>query len=402
MPLDNERINYYRVDKLLWRWKLHDGTDGCKIVPDIALSMDMTPPPLPRQPTPKTVPTKPAPKPPKPDALDKMVDEIERVSNAISRFKTWLNTPDPPKAPKPPPIEKKKETVPPFDLQEIPGAMRKLWMPVSAKLMERWFAGALNYSPTDDDEAAYINQDGMPYPSEMYDTTTVKLDWVLKYKRAKAQYDALQKTEYLLTPKSLKSIGEALFSLRAPYREIDALDLCNGDLKELHKRFQFQRTGVESSLSQKIGTFIAQRAHNSGIPDDLTGALGSFNFYAAIGYVNFNQNGSHAAITSIIIYIKDNYTFTTEAAQPSQYLGHWNRNGVVIVPASMAAVVAGIPWVDYPVAVGDTRIPGNVYYPIRNSSFREWQQHHNRGGDFVIFSDHRHITLREPIQLRFT
>ncbi|WP_232430277.1 hypothetical protein [Burkholderia ubonensis] len=124
MPLNNERISYYRVDKLLWRWKLRDGTDGCKIVPDIALSMDMAPPPLPKQPAPKTVPTKPAPKPPKPHAFDKMVDDIERVSNAISRFKTWLNTPDPPKVPKPAPIEKKKETVPPFDLQEIPSVMR--------------------------------------------------------------------------------------------------------------------------------------------------------------------------------------------------------------------------------------------------------------------------------------
>ncbi|WP_250637566.1 DUF6402 family protein [Burkholderia ubonensis] len=204
MPLNNERISYYRVDKLLWRWKLRDGTDGCKIVPDIALSMDMAPPPLPKQPAPKTVPTKPAPKPPKPHAFDKMVDDIERVSNAISRFKTWLNTPDPPKVPKPAPIEKKKETVPPFDLQEIPSAMRKLWMPISAKLMERWFAGALNYSPTDDDEAAYINQDGMPYPLEMYDTTTVKLDWVLKYERAKAQYDALQKNQILAYSKITK------------------------------------------------------------------------------------------------------------------------------------------------------------------------------------------------------
>ena len=34
--------------------------------------------------------------------------------------------------------------------------MRKEFMPVSAKLMERWFAGALDYSPTTDDEKAGI------------------------------------------------------------------------------------------------------------------------------------------------------------------------------------------------------------------------------------------------------
>ena len=49
------------------------------------------------------------------------------------------------------------------------------------------------------------------------------------------------------------------------------------------------------------------------MPDDLTGALGFFSFYAAIGYARFNQDGSHVTITSIMIYIKDNYTFTTDA-----------------------------------------------------------------------------------------
>lgn len=397
----NEKNSYYIASRLLWQWKLQDGEDGCKIVPNIALSMDMAPPPLPKQPALETVPTKPVPKPSRPDPLDKMVDDIVRVSDAISRFKTWLNTPAPPRDVSSTQVEKKKATVPPFDIQEIPGAMRKLWMPMSAKLMERWFAGSLNYSLTDSDEAAYINQDGKPYPPDMYDMKTIKLDWVLKYERAKAQYAALQRTEYLLTPNSLNAIGKALFSLRSSYGEIDALDLCNGDLKELHNRFQFQRAGVESSLSQKIDAFIRQRARNGGIPDDLTGALGSFNFYAAIGYAHFNRDGSHVTITSIIIYIKDNYTFTTNANQPSQYLGHWSRNGAVIVPASVAAGAAGIPWIDHPVAVGDVRVVGNVYYPVRNNSFREWQQRHRRGGDFVIFSDHRYVTLREPIRLRF-
>ncbi|MCA8021987.1 DUF6402 family protein [Burkholderia metallica] len=35
--------------------------------------------------------------------------------------------------------------------------------------------------------------------------------------------------------------------------------------------------------------------------------------------------------------------------------------------------------------MGDVRVAGNVYYPVRNNSFREWQQRHRRGGDFVIF-----------------
>ncbi|CAN0624294.1 protein of unknown function [Burkholderia multivorans] len=42
-------------------------------------------------------------------------------------------------------------------------------------------------------------------------------------------------------------------------------------------------TSVESSFCQKLRAFINQRIDNNGVPDDLTGALGSFNFCAAIG-----------------------------------------------------------------------------------------------------------------------
>lgn len=51
--------------------------------------------------------------------------------------------------------------------------MRKEFMPVSAKLMEKWFAGPLNYSPTTRDKIKGINQDGQPYPPSMIDTTTI-------------------------------------------------------------------------------------------------------------------------------------------------------------------------------------------------------------------------------------
>ncbi|KDB09947.1 hypothetical protein LIG30_1149 [Burkholderia sp. lig30] len=113
--MKSEEIPYYVASKLLWQWKLRDGADGCKIVPNIALSMDMAPPPLPEQPAPKAIPTKPTPKPPKPDSLDQMVDDIAWVFDAFSRFKTWLDTPTPPKTPKPAPVAKKAdaEAVPP-------------------------------------------------------------------------------------------------------------------------------------------------------------------------------------------------------------------------------------------------------------------------------------------------
>src|SRR5579863_1089982 len=224
MDLGNEAIPYYKINKLLWRWKRQD---GARVVREVSLSMDKAPPPLPAPPEPP-VAKAPGPKPPKPDPLVNMLDNIESMANTFSRFKTWLNTPEPPKPPPPPKPVKKVQTVPPFDIQEIPGAMRKESMPVSAKLMERWFAGRLNYSPTTKEENKEINQEGMPYPPDMYDTTTVKLDWVLRFSRAKEQYGFLI-NEAIRSPDARTVLKDKLTSYNGKVTFLNAMDICNGD-----------------------------------------------------------------------------------------------------------------------------------------------------------------------------
>ncbi len=70
---------------------------------------------------------------PKRDSLNKMVDDMERAGKALARFQVWLNAPPP----KPAIVKLKKgDPVPAFDIQEIPAAMRKMYLPTSAKLME--------------------------------------------------------------------------------------------------------------------------------------------------------------------------------------------------------------------------------------------------------------------------
>lgn len=175
----NNRIPYFKINKLVWTWKLCEEADAGIPVCDVGLSMAMAPPV-------KASPVKPSTpiaRADKRDSLDKMVDDIERIADKFSRFKQWLDAPDPPKRPKPAETEKE---VPPFDIQQIPDAMRKEHMPVSAKLMERWFSGELNYSITPKDQQNEINQNGELYPESMVDRTTIKLDWVLRHARAKS------------------------------------------------------------------------------------------------------------------------------------------------------------------------------------------------------------------------
>ena len=418
MTSGNEAIPYYKINKLLWRWKYQD---GARVVREASLSMDKAPPPLLVPPEPPAAKA-PAPKPPKPDPLIKMLDDIESVANAFSRFKAWLNAPDPPKPPSPPKPVKKVETVPPFDIQEIPGAMRKEYMPISAKLMERWFAGRLNYSLTTEDERKEINHEGKPYPPDMYDMSTVTLDWVLGFPRAREKYDYLinQATRSAEARQVLKDKFALHYSDKYngayKYRilAIENSDLAKSNPIALHRDYQFQLAKVDGTFGEKIALLLKADMLNNGSPDDLTGALGSFNIYAAVGTAEISWDTelgrSKAVVTGIYVYVKDGYTFTDKKGERSQYLGHWSKDRVIVAAYdAVAEKISRLPYnkdvpivaypLDAPVAVGDIATKGNVHYPVYNSSFRQWAIKHQRGGDFIVYTDRRFVRVDPPIEV---
>lgn len=368
----------------------------------VALSLDRAPSALPLP--------KPAPaiKPPVQKAAQETVIDpyanaalaIVRVVASVGKVIHAIQNPPPlvPKAPaaavKPLPTPPQ---VPPFDIQDIPGAMRKVGMPVSAKLMERWFNGQLNYSLTDDDERAEIDQNGLPYPPSMFDMNSIKMAWVLGFTRAKNDFDTLTESLLLETPRARETLQKKL----APYKmrqSIRPWQECKGDLQRFHKEFQFQLIDVNASWSERIAVQMYEEVTNRGVPDDLTGALGAFNFYAAITEATFDQQAGTATVTRVAVYVKDNYTFSTNPGKASQYLGHWNKRHVAIQHLYVAAMAAKAPLPNTPVMIG--RGADNIFYPVRNSDFRMWQQKHGRGGDFVLYSDCMWVTLRRPITIK--
>ena len=385
-------LPYYKWNTLI---PYFSKEDGARIVREASLSLDRAPP-VREEPKP---PPAPSPKRPKPQPGDGLLKMME----LYTRYKTWSETPDPPKVPKPPkPVEQEK-TVPPFDIQEIPGAMRKLHLPVSASLMERWFAGRLNYSRTTADEKAEINQDGKPYPPDMYDTTTIKLDWIRKFTRTKERFDLLI-NEAIRSDRAHKQLYDMLAPYKETYVDLFPDELCKKDPVLLHRHFQFQRVGVDGTFAQKINLLLTSQWERSGAPDDLTGALGSFVIYAAIGHArvtwNIEAQRKTAMVTGIWMYVKDNYTFTDDKGERSQYLGHWSSNGVIVIPLDAVAETSPyIPYIDSPVTLGDPLVKGNVYYPVYNSDFRQWAIKHQRGGDFVTYSDRRYVPVVPPIRI---
>ncbi len=421
VPPITQKLPYYAPAGLMKRWTLHDGDKGCQRLPfdDVALSLDRPAPVLPKrasaasgmQPTAR----------PAADPLKKMVTDIMDLHDYLAApapaktAKAALAAPVQPqtKPPARPPV---------FDLQDIPGAMRKMGWPKSAELMQRWFKGALNYSRSKDEERDGINQNGVRYPAEFVDSQTITWDWLLTYPAVADGLNTLVQPGVIDSPK-MNEAGVSAYSnakksalklVNAQYctftGEIDALAACKGDVWALHDRCQFQLN--------KMGFMSYPNS-------DLAGALGDFAIYAAIAYAKVERQdfAPHTVtITHVYAYVKDNYSFSDDPDKASQYLGHWNKNKVIFSPATSAVqlasslpLIGGRYEVNYPIArsttdnayfdgtdvmltLGDPLKAEDVFYPARNRDFINWQSKHQQGGNIMVFSDQKLIRLAKPIK----
>lgn len=396
-------VSFLKSSNFLRTWSPQQG-QVCELA-HVRLS-DCRPPPTMAHADVKDVPERPkkeiAPRQRKTshDRTLKMIDDGIKVAEAIGAFSAWLkhpparaSTPLPPhgaaRTPQTPPAPR---PVPPFDIQDVPKAMRKVGMPMAAKLQERWFAGQENYSRSAPDLRNEIDQNGKRYASAMVDSTTVTMDWVLSFARAKEAFQELVQNS-ARTPRALDVLADKL----RPYKQRSNLwtqQEVSTDALEFHRKFQFQLQQVNATWGQRIAEFLARSTTAGGVPDDLTGALGSFNFYAAVAFAQFEPMGAHteAIVTHIAVYVRDSYEFSDD-----QYLGHWSPSHVAVVPAHQIA--AGNGWLDYPVVQGSIHDKDSVLYPVTNKDYRDWRQRHRQGGDFMIQTDRLSVKLESPIRV---
>lgn len=396
----SQEIFYFKSNNFMRSWSRRT-CEICQVEGLTVLSMNRAPPMLRHQVPPPAAQADRAEKTSrKKKSEDPYVNAIHaglKVAEAASNFSKWLRAPSPekskPVAPPPP-----AKTVPAFDIQDLPGTMRKLDMPVSAKLLERWFAGQLNYSRNVYDQKNEIDQNGVPYLPSMIDTTSVKMAWVLSFRRAKTVFDQLV-SERIRNQGAQDEIRKLLIQYRNR-KDILAWNESGSDIRQFHKKFQFQRASVEASWGQKFQQFLNQSIRNEGVPDDLTGSIGSFNIFAAVRYAYFDHSRRTAVVTDISVYVRDGFTFIDDVGATSQYLGHWNRSHVAVVPAHQLAAMANIDGVNYAVTEKNARAKDSVLYPVRNKDFRDWQTQHGQGGDFVIYTDRVNIKLNTPVTVR--
>jgi hypothetical protein len=410
-------------------WQQFDHTEGCKPLdhPQARISMDRRPPFLPGE---KALLAKQAAEQRKADA-----EEAKRIKAArkaepkqprsqIAKVEKVALKPasDQPKS-KPQEVECRTPP-PPFDMLDLPGAMNNMHFFVGSKLARRWFNGRNHAIPKDE---LYV------YPDDMVDTETVSLEFILKHSKARGKYHKLINSEIYdeeatkaIKAKMGKWLAAKFVDKGIAYSgDLDILKLCRGDIQQLHNDFLFRRVEVSNfdTLTWDFGL------------TDLTASLAHFSFIAAIAnariysakYFSYPKGAApvHCCeptieVTHIYVYARDSYSFADRPGKKaSQYLGHWNRSGVVLVADAAAADLSNkftksdIQWGDIPydgdgfdkpvdllrgMFVKPMRKP-DVFYPVRNTDYQKWREKFNRGGDFLICTKPRKIKLPKPIKL---
>lgn len=421
-----KKVPYYTMEPSLFRgkvWKEYDGSTGAiPINTPQTISLDRL--------APGEKPPPPPPKTPKPTAeqIKQQQLEVAKQRTLAEQAKTHPEATTP--QPKPKVLDAEDhDKIPEFDLQDIPGAMDKMGWPISAKLARKWFAGSKHIWDNDLNSVQPI------------DDTTVTLEWTLKFGNVKKKYnEILLESIYsdhaiTLLKKKLKTIFEKNFqnSMNLEFNTTSYLK----DLREFHRDWHFQYVPISSvDTMEGVMTFT-----------DLTGSLANFNIYVALGNVEVlgdkyymydkerNTKSScrdvKVRITHVYIYVKDNYSFNDGDAKKSQYLGHWNKKGIIVTTGGVVSeLVDGkgigkvkiysnmgaspssetqVNWnylmsnpLDKPVdkRTGIIRklLEKDVYFPVYNRNYNEWRKRHNKGIDFMIYSKPKYMKLKKPIE----
>ncbi|MBR8235337.1 DUF6402 family protein [Burkholderia sp. AU42008] len=404
-----KKVPYYQMEpRLLYsgkHWKCYSGVVGCVPI-DTQQKISFT----------RLAPNE-QPLPPPPKVADPVA-----AQKRPARPPAPATPPDEPQPGDKPQDAEQADKLPEFDLQDIPNAMDREGWPISAKLARKWLA-----SP----KHVYNNKLNSPQP---IDGTTVTLEWVLRFRGASRRFKQLVRRA-IYTENAAEAVKNALVpvidrvfaaeKVNAAGIVIDTTPFLT-DLLQFYIAWRFQFQSV-SSFATLDGAALT----------DLTAALGNFNFYAAVGKVTvtgeryYKYEGKKnifcfepvAQMTHIYVYIKDSYSFNDDSPSKSQYLGHWNRNGMVLsyvaavndlfegsnlnVGNSTIETERYLPEgeeVDKPIDKRTGRFrkfrAKDVYWPVHNKTYRAWRSVHNRGGDFMVYSKPKLIKLDRPVVLK--
>ncbi len=416
--------------RLGFEWILRKGADGCRPIKTSAtILMVKSPPPLPED---KGAPQK-APASANAGSTHKTAsaNPASLPSSAANAQSAALQKSEQNDCPAPPP----------FDMMDLPDAMSWIDFKYSAKFARKWFEGRAHVI-----EEEKRDQPAVIQPAEFVDKDTLKLGWILKFGTVGKRYAHLlamglssSEEGNIYNEKAKQELKQKLTNFmtqRTGYFSgmLDTASECGNDIQKLHQQFQFQYAAV--AMVDVLGgeiRILDEKVRGGQVMNDLAASLANFNLYAAIAtakistsqYMRYDNpwqicTHSNVEITHVWIYAKDNYSFNDKTSA-SQYLGHWNRHGVIVANDALITheiskqmklrhgielgnhpifYLPTLPeHLDKPLDIGSNMKQKQVFYPVRNRDFRNWRDLKNRGGDFVIYSNCEKVKLTNPISI---
>lgn len=226
-----------------------------------------------------------------------------------------------------------------------------------AQLLDIWFARPLAVAP------------GYGPP----DTGTIQMHgWALTFARAREVYNRLIRDRIWANPLGQVAVAGMLRR--------------KGLLTQTPQTVSFGQ--LSDPVPQQDRDYVNQRPAGSyDTFDDLTAALGRFNFRVVVaGTVGPvpQRPGWQVEVSEVGVYIYDSFDF-----EGNQYLGCWSDNPDGFLPVMPPAASAGIGGMAMPLTPPQ-------FTPIGNRDFREWRTRNSKGGDFLVYSDMLRVPLNPP------
>ncbi|MCL1825890.1 MAG: DUF6402 family protein [Betaproteobacteria bacterium] len=305
--------------------------------------------------------------------------------------------------------------------------MKAMGWNVAAGMVARWF-----------DNPAYTFKEKKEEVRKAHpqDSTSISLKWARKFGKTDKKYNELiseivyskdtliKVIKPVCEAKIMQDFRQSLQKRPIPVGFSTQIDL--GNLQEFHRKWQFTYNTL--SFFETAGSYTKL--------NELVAILGGFALYAAIGNVFVtcsrhleydNSKGLKrwcyeptVSLTHIYVYLMDKFEFTdTSEDMKSQYLGHWNKHGVIITYKGGFSemdrmhfhlfrshfddkpITERVWSQDLPVSVnGERKVYTSeaVYWPVFNSTFNRWRNKHGRGQDYMVFSMPELIKLKKPIE----
>lgn len=249
-------------------------------------------------------------------------------------------------------------------LDDLPKAMDKMGWKISAQLMRRWFSTSPAWKmPQNQRDGTGI--DYQKLPASRIDSQIVKMKWLLTFGQVVPIFNELY------TNWNSEKGREVL---RMRLRKVGWTAGATATL------------GYGLTKATELETTCQINARVIGsLTDTLDDYFGSI-FKATLKLAVIGRTTHDTAskkdffvVDRIGIYLRDTYDFNAGWFEDAAYgLGIWSKDRVLSKADSLIYMGSG-PLEKY--------IAFHGFVPVRNKDFRRWQDHHNSGCDFYVFSD---------------